>query len=140
MSRDDAPETKAKTTAHRTLQLGEGLRAALRDRRIALGLTVRGFTDEAVRGELPRIVAALADAGLDGRAHDGNRPARLPLSPTSLDALRAASETSGVPASHLLLACLGRAARRRRRRTVDVAAPQRGRSGGAGPRGRAAGA
>jgi hypothetical protein len=103
---------------HRTLRLAEPLREAIRDRRAARGQTLAGFLAEAVWGELPGLLAALAEAGLAGGAGewDGTRPARLPLSAELLGELKAASRASGVPACRLLMACVARSAARKRRR------------------------
>jgi hypothetical protein len=98
----------------RVYQLPEDLRTATRQRRQALGQTLREYLAYAIETELPGLLAALrehlpAAAGIA-------RPARLPLTGQLLEALRSAGAESGLPAARLLLACLGRAARRKRRR------------------------
>ncbi|QDV37789.1 hypothetical protein [Tautonia plasticadhaerens] len=120
---------------YRTYRLSEDLRAAIRGRRSALDQTVRAFVAEAVDGELPALLEALAAAGLAGPTGPGLRPVRLPLSRRLLQSLREAAGRTGIPASHLLRACLGKAARRTRRRragavqAVPAPAPQSPRDG-----------
>lgn len=100
-------------TVHRVFPMPEALREAVKTRRDALGLTLREFIAESVAGELPRIIAALREAlpTVEG----GCRPFRAPLSESLLDLLRDAATETGVSATALLFACLGRSARRRRR-------------------------
>jgi hypothetical protein len=99
-------------TVHRVFPMPEGLRTAVKERH-AKGLTLRQFIAESVAGELPRIVAALREAL---PCFEGDRrPFRAPLSESLLAALRKAAAETGVPATALLFACLGRSARRRRR-------------------------
>jgi hypothetical protein len=57
------------------------------------------------------------------------RPARLPLTVRLLEALKRAGDETGLPASRLLLACLARAARRKRRRRGTVPQGTRDRRG-----------
>jgi hypothetical protein len=94
--------------------LPEELRTAMRQRRQALGQSLREFLAEAIETELPGLRAVLrehlpAPGGV-------LRPARLPLTEPLLEALRSAGTEACLPAARLLLACLGRAARRKRRR------------------------
>ena len=84
-------------------------------KRTQFGLTVAEFFSQAVAHELPRITTDLANAGLPATAPRDARSARLPLSDERLKALKAASELTGVPASRLLMACISRAARRKRK-------------------------
>lgn len=56
---------------------------------------------------LPALVAELLSSGV--RHSTGLKPARWPFRKEVLDSLREASHTTGVPASHLLVACLRRA-------------------------------
>lgn len=120
------PETETPSMAtaapivYRTYRLSEDLRAAILSRRSALDQTVRAFIAEAVDGELPALLEALAAAGLSGPTGPGLRPVRLPLSRRLLESLREAAGRTGIPASHLLRACLGKAARRKRRRRASV--------------------
>jgi hypothetical protein len=102
--------------AFRTFRLVESVRQAIRQRRTALGCTLREFLAEAVR-ELPVVVEAVEEALPNPRGPW--RPARLPLSEELLAALRTASNKTGLPANRLLLACLCRATARKRRRKED---------------------
>jgi hypothetical protein len=113
-----------RTTVHRVYRLSEELRRNVTIRRHALGLSMRAFLAEAVAGELPSLVEALR-AHLPAADRDA-RPARLPMTEALLDALRLASQEVGVPAARLLLACLARAAARKRRRPGAVQAPDKG--------------
>jgi len=108
----DNPVTR--DTVWRVYQLPEELHRAVRQRRQALGQTLREFLVEAVATELPGLLVILREhlPAVAGVA----RPARLPLTEPLLEALRSAGAEAGLPAARLLLACLGRAARRKRRR------------------------
>jgi hypothetical protein len=113
----DNPVTRE--TVWRVYQLPEELRRVVRERRQALGQTLREFLAEAIETELPGLLAVLREhlpvaAGVA-------RPARLPLTEPLLEALRSAGAETGLPAARLLLACLGRAGRRKRRRRGRVA-------------------
>ena len=101
---------------HRVHYLPDDLREAVRVRRSDLGQSVRAFVADAVTHELDPLVRTLAELGLAGRPEAGVRPARLPLSEESLEALRRAGERVGLPAGRLLLLCLARSAARKRRR------------------------
>lgn len=97
--------------AYRVFPLPDGLREAVRTARDRSGATNRAFVAGAVTGHLPGLVRQLAGLGFGG---DGPpRPVRLPFSrgAGTLDALRAASGRTGVPASQLLGLCLLAAAR-----------------------------
>ena len=103
-----------RNTVHRVYHIGEELRRAINTRRSALGMTVREFAAEAVQGELPGLMDSLRSL-LPSPETDA-RPARLPMTELLLDDLREASQEVGIPAARLLLACLARAAARKRRR------------------------
>jgi hypothetical protein len=130
--------------AYRVYSLPDDLRSALGERRQVLGQTVREFIAGAVEGELDRLVAQLREIlPVPGGEM---RPARLPLTERLLEALKKAGDETGLPASRLLLACLARAARRKRRRRGTAPPgnrPGRGRPGrdpaGANPPAPAAG-
>src|SRR4051812_32542691 len=99
---------------HRVFPLSEGLRDAVRHRRQALGLTLREFVRDAAEAELQPMAAPPRE--LRGTGDGDPRPARLPLTEPLLELLRGAADELGLPASRLLLACLARSARRKRRR------------------------
>jgi hypothetical protein len=100
----------------RTYRLAESVRQSVRQRRTALGCTLREFLAKALR-ELPVVVEAVERALPNPRGP--SRPARLPLSEELLAALRTASNRTGVAANRLLLACLCRATARKRRRRKE---------------------
>jgi hypothetical protein len=102
---------------YRVYPLPVVLREAVGQRRQALSQSLRQFIARAVEEELPRLLAALREhlPPVDGVA----RPARLPLTEPLLGMLRDAGVEVALPASRLLLACLARAARRRRRSRVS---------------------
>lgn len=110
------PRPNSSPVAFRTYRLVECVRQAVRQRRAALGCTLRELLAEAVR-ELPDVVEAVERALPNPRGP--SRPARLPLSEELLAALRTASNQTGLPANRLLLACLCRATARKRRRRKE---------------------
>lgn len=102
----------AKDIVHRVFPLPGGLREAVRTARDRSGQTNRSFVAGAVAGCLPGLVRQLADLGF-GVAGGPPGPVRLPFSrgAGTLDALRVASDQTGVPASQLLALCLSASAR-----------------------------
>ncbi|MDY3555978.1 hypothetical protein R5W24_005125 [Gemmata sp. JC717] len=113
---DDEPtgdgSEAGKDVINRVFPLPDGLREAVRIARDRTGATNRSFVAGAVTGELPGLVSHLTALGF-GAAAGPVRQVRLPLSRQAgtLDALRAASDRTGVPASQLLALCLAAAAR-----------------------------
>jgi len=91
---------------HRVFPLGDSAREAVRTGRAASSQTNQQFIAAAVTARLPVLVTRLQELGF-GQA-DQARPVRLPFSTEAgtLAALRAASNTVGVPASQLLALCL----------------------------------
>jgi hypothetical protein len=112
----------------RVYQLPEELRTAVRQRRQALGQTLRQFLAEAIETELPGLLAVLRERL--PVAAGAARPARLPLTERLLEALRSGGAETGLPAARLLLACLGRAALRKRRRRVSASGGSPSATGG----------
>jgi hypothetical protein len=111
---DSGPNsTDHKETVFRVYDLPEELREAFRTRRDTLAVSTREFVAEAIGGELPILLRLLREV-LPSPAGPV-RPIRLPLSVGLLDALREAGAATGLPAKTLLLACLLRASRRKRR-------------------------
>ncbi len=86
-------------------------------KRKQFGLTVAEFLSQAIGHELPKIATDLEKVGLPASTSGQDRPARLPLSDELLRSLKSASGTTGVPASRLLVACINRATRRKRKWT-----------------------
>jgi hypothetical protein len=101
-----------KDITYRVFPLPDGLREAVRTARDRSGGTNRSFVAGAVTDHLPGLVRQLADLGF-GTGGGPPRPIRLPFSREvgTLDALRAASDQTGVAASQLLGLCLAIAAR-----------------------------
>lgn len=111
---DSGPNnTDHKETIFRVYDLPEELREAIRSRRDALSVSTRAFVAEAIGGELPSLIRVLREV-LPSPAGPV-RPIRLPITVELLDALREAGAATGLPAKTLLLACLLRASRRKRR-------------------------
>jgi hypothetical protein len=102
--RDD-PTTRF--TTYRVYRLGEGLRAAVKARRIEANVPLRAVLEAAVSDKLPILVQGLAALGITGKPQEKRRPARLPMSDSLLGALTVASKQTGLPACQLLLASLG---------------------------------
>ena len=98
---------KALDTVFRVVRLSAPLRDELRRAREAKGTTSVAFIGESVAEQLPKLVETLQNLGFLG-AKGSRRPARLPFSSEAgtLKALQAASQKTGIPASHLLTACL----------------------------------
>jgi hypothetical protein len=108
-----AAEAEAgKDITYRVFPLPDGLREAVRTARDRSGATNRSFVAVAVAEYLPGLVRQLADLGF-GAGGGPPRPIRLPFSREAgtLDALRTASDQTGVAASQLLGLCLAIAAR-----------------------------
>jgi hypothetical protein len=112
--------TDHKETIFRVYDLPEELREAVRSRRDALEVSTRKFVAEAIGGELPSLLRVLREV-LPSPAGPV-RPIRLPMTAGLLDALREAGAATGLPAKTLLLACLLRASRRKRRASGHKAA------------------
>ncbi|MBY0526976.1 MAG: hypothetical protein K2R98_26520 [Gemmataceae bacterium] len=108
------PNPVTAETVFRTYQLDDELRQALKSRRQALGLTVRAFVAQAIEEELDALVEAVKREL--PMADKKGRPARLPLTEGLLGRLQEAGTATSLPASRLLVACLARAASRKRRR------------------------
>ena len=108
----EAEAEAAKDIVYRVFPLPDDLREAVRTARYRSGVTTRSFAAGAVTKYLPGLVQQLAELGF-GAGGGPPRPIRLPFSRKAgtLDALRAASDRTGVPASQLLGLCLAAAAR-----------------------------
>jgi hypothetical protein len=118
----------AKDIVYRVFPLSGDLREAVRAARDRSGVTNRSFVAGAVTEYLPGLVQQLADLGF-GTEGGPPRPIRLPFSREAgtLDALRAASDQTSIPASQLLGLCLAAAAR-----TPEPKKGRRGRKKAAG--------
>jgi hypothetical protein len=92
---------------HRVVHLPVGLLEGLRRNRDATGQTNAQVVGEAVSGQLPKVVEALKAVGLD-RLTGKRQPVRLPFSAEAgtLEALKQASDSLGIPAIQLLCLCL----------------------------------
>ena len=114
-----AKRSNARTlqTVYRTFYLSPQVRKDMGTKRKQFDLTVAEFLSQAIGHELPRIASDLEDVGLPPTTPMDARPARFPLSDELLKSLKAASGTTGVPASRLLVACINRATRRKRKWT-----------------------
>lgn len=77
--------------------------------RTSEGKTVAEFVAAAIEEHLPRIVSELAAIGVPAKIGDRARPARLPMDPELISALRCGAATTGIPATRLLAACIQRA-------------------------------
>lgn len=112
----------AKDIVYRVFPLPGDLREAVRTARDRSGVTNRSFVAGAVTEYLPGLVRQLAALGF-GTEGGPPRSIRLPFSREAgtLDALRTASDRTGVPASQLLGLCLSAAAR--------TSEPKKGRRG-----------
>ena len=86
--------------------------------RTARAQTIREFIQAAVETELPKITKSLDELGIGPMGGDG-KPTRLPLTDAILDQLRAAAETTGLPGTLLLAACLRLSAGRKRVRKAS---------------------
>ena len=92
------------------------LRAAIATKRGSRHQTIRDFVADSIREELPALVTDLANRGIT--VLDGCRitPVRVQMEESTLDALRDASQASGLDQCRLVIACLRLACRRNRRR------------------------
>lgn len=106
------PRTQLQT--FRTIRVSEPLRTAIKRRRKQLDLTLYDFVKEAA-AELAPLTREVERLGLPA-ARSTDRPARLPLDDALIEMYRQASQSTGIPATRLLLATLQRAAQRKRRR------------------------
>ena len=111
------PALRTLQTVYRTYRLPPDVRKDMGAKRKQFGLTVAEFLSQAIGHELPKIASDLEEVGLPASTSKDARPARLPLSDELLKSLKSASGTTGVPASRLLVACLNRATRRKRKWT-----------------------
>ena len=91
---------------YRVVRLPNALRTAIRTTRDANKWTNAEFVGKAVEQQLPKLIASLQSLGF-GEAGGQTRPMRLPFADEygSLDLLREASETVGLPATQLLTLC-----------------------------------
>lgn len=91
---------------YRVIRLPDTLRTAIRTTRDANKWKNAEFVGKAVEQQLPNLVANLQSLGFSG-ACGQTRPMRLPFADEygSLDLLREASETVGLPATQLLALC-----------------------------------
>jgi hypothetical protein len=110
------PAIRTRATVYRTYRLTPQLRKGMAEKRKQYGLTVAEFVAEAIKRELHGITHELARACLAFGESKDSRPARLPLTDELIATLKSASRTTGVPASKILIACINRAANRKRRR------------------------
>jgi hypothetical protein len=90
----------------RVIRLPDSLRTAIRVARDANEWTNAEFVGRAVEQELPKLLESLRKLGFD-RLGGQTRPMRLPFADDygSLDLLREASQTVGLPAIQLLALC-----------------------------------
>jgi hypothetical protein len=90
----------------RVIRLPDSLRTAIRVARDANEWTNAEFVGRAVEQELPKLLESLRKLGFD-RLGGQTRPMRLPFADDygSLDLLREASQTVGLPAIQLMALC-----------------------------------
>jgi len=86
----------------RVYRLDNDLRKLVKDDRIAHEETAADQVERIAGEQLPALVDGLLALGF--RSQDEARPIRLPVTSAVLDSLRAASEITGIPAAHLLVA------------------------------------
>jgi hypothetical protein len=115
MSAKHRPAVRTLETVYRTYHLPSQVRKNMADKRRQFGLTVAEFMSQAISNELPHITLELEQVGLPTATSKQDRPARLPLSDELLAALKRASNKTGIPASRLLVACVSRGSRRKRK-------------------------
>jgi len=91
---------------YRVIRLPDTLRTAIRATRDANKWTNAEFVGKTIEQQLPKLVVNLRSLGFRG-AGGQTRPMRLPFADEygSLDLLREASETVGLPATQLLALC-----------------------------------
>ena len=91
---------------YRVIRLPDALRTTIRTARDANKSTNAEFVGKAVEQQLPGLVASLQSLGF-GDLGGQTRPMRLPFADDygSLDLLREASETVGLPSTQLLALC-----------------------------------
>lgn len=97
--------TKLAAPTFRVLRFTEPEREHFRSARDKANLTNLDFVTLAVSDRLPKLVDALAMLGVvreDGK----RRPIRLPITDTSLAAVREAASNTGLPSVLLLRLCL----------------------------------
>ena len=106
----DRPASKLQTTAYRTYPLDEQLRELMKAYRDSHGQTTAAFLADAIVEHLPTIVTELQAIGIPSSKGKA-RPARLPMDSRTLDVLKQGAESTGIPATRLLAACIHRASR-----------------------------
>ena len=109
------PRPRTIETVHRTYRFPTQTRKGMTQKRKEFEMTVSEFLTLAIDNELPLLGQRIEKLGLPKKTDQSWRPARLPMTDKLLAALKNASESTGIPASRLLLACLTRATRRTRR-------------------------
>jgi len=93
----------------RVYQIPKGLKERVSTARADKEQTVEAFVNGAVDTHIGSLVEELLKS-LGEKSSDATTPARLPLHDVTLKMLSVASKRTGIAASHLFLACLGRAA------------------------------
>lgn len=98
--------SKATDIVFRVVRLPDSLRRSMRTTRDAQSQTNEVFVADAVKRNLPTIVATLGSLGFCGA--ESAQPTRLPFSESAgtLKDLRIASDTLGIAATKLLAACV----------------------------------
>lgn len=105
-ARTSAPKM-AGQSEFRVVHLPVELKAAFQKRREAEDTSNEALLTQVVKTHLMPLVAELLSSGV--RHGTDLKPARWPFAVEVLESLRAASHKTGVPAAHLLTACLRRA-------------------------------
>ena len=108
------PKPKTIETVHRTYSFPTDTRKGMTLKRKEFEMTVSEFLTEAISNELPLLEERIEKLGLPKKTDQTWRPARLPMTDKLLAALKDASESTGIPASRLLLGSINRASRRKR--------------------------
>ena len=93
---------RTQEVVYRVYRLPEDLRKRVKAKREKAGINLQSVIEAATTESLPKIVAALKANGLGFAGQ--KRPARLPMTDTTLGCLKVASKQTGIPASRLLLA------------------------------------
>lgn len=101
---------------HRVWRVDAALREAVTAKRDRQGKTSREFLRQAVQAELPALMQALAELGVGVEDAEGATPVRWAVDEDTLQALRHASQWTGLDQCQLLVACLRLATRRKRPR------------------------
>ena len=106
-----AKATKAviRDEVFRVYRCDESTRDAMKDARLAAGMTTKDFIAAVIQKELADLAHSIV--GLCIVPHRGpTRPCRLPLSDEIVAKLQEASRMTSVPGATLLMACIRRAA------------------------------